>query len=357
ALAGAGAQVRQAVELTDESVSDSWRAMDRPRAVVVAGRGGSTLIADALTAVVGVVGPVPVVSLSGGSLPAWVGALDLVVAISMSGRAEGAVAIAAEAGRRGASLLTIGTADSPLAVVSARYRGAHVAVPQTGNGPIPMATTRTGLWSLLTPALLLSAEVGLLPEGPDTGPAGLLALGDALDAEAERCRPASETFVNPAKTLAVELHDSIPVVLCNGPMAWVAARRAASALARTGRIPAAFGALPDDAGDVVATFGGPFTGNAADIFADPFLDTPSASRLRLLMLTLAEDRTERVVADIAERNNVRVSEVRAIDAQTPLQTFALVVARVDFAATYLALATGHDPALSPQVADLREGLL
>lgn len=33
ALAGAGAQVRQAVELTDESVPDSWRAMDRPRRV------------------------------------------------------------------------------------------------------------------------------------------------------------------------------------------------------------------------------------------------------------------------------------------------------------------------------------
>ncbi|PID53863.1 MAG: phosphosugar isomerase [Micrococcales bacterium] len=355
ALAGAGAQVRQAIERTAESVPDSARFTDRPRAVIVAGRGGSALVADALAALIGPSGPVPVVALTGGALPAWVGALDLVVAVSMSGRAEGAVSIAAEAGRRGASVLSVSTPDSPLGEVSARYRAAHVAVPQRGNGAIPIATTRTGLWSMLTPALLLCSELGLIPDGPDTGPAGLSALADALDAEAEACRPASPAFVNPAKALAMELHNTVPVVLGNGPMATVAAHRAAAALARTARIPAAFGALPDDAGDVVATFGGPFAAREHDVFADPFVDGPSGPLLRLLMLTLAEDRTETVVADIAQRNGVRVSDVRS-DQDTPLRTFGQVVARVDFAATYLALAGGHDPSVNPQVADLRDAL-
>jgi glucose/mannose-6-phosphate isomerase len=39
-----------------------------------------------------------------------------------------------------------------------------------------------------------------------------------------------------------------------------------------------------------------------------------------------------------------------------MQRFARVVARVDFAATYLALATGLDPATSPHVAELRDSL-
>jgi len=56
-------------------------------------------------------------------------------------------------------------------------------------------------------------------------------------------------------------------------------------LARTARVPAMRGALPDDAGDVVATFGGPFATHGEDaVFADPFLDGPGRIALRLLLL-------------------------------------------------------------------------
>ena len=85
-------------------------------------------------------------------------------------------------------------------------------------------------------------------------------VADRLDDEAEACRPASESFVNPAKVLAVQLAGSVPVVLGDGLVTGVAARRAAAMLARTARTPAVFGSLPDDASEVVATFDGPFTG-------------------------------------------------------------------------------------------------
>lgn len=355
ALAGAGAQVRRAVTLTRESVPPRWLAMDRPRAVVVAGRGSSLIVADALAAVMGSTGPIPVISLTGGVLPSWVGALDLVIGVSLSGTASGAVAVAAEAGRRGASLLTVGTAGSPLGEISQHHRGAHIALPHGSTVINPLVTTRTALWALLTPALVVCSDLGLTGGTPDASDAGLSVIADVLDAEAEMCRPGSETFVNPAKSLALEFDASVPVILGNGPLGWVAARRAASTLSRTARLPATFGGLPDEAGDVVATFGGPLVAGSADIFADPFEGAGVSARLRLLLLELEDDRTTDVVSDLAERSGVHVSRVTA-DAATPLQRFAQVAARVDFGATYLALATGSDPALSPQVADLRDAL-
>ena len=355
ALAGAGAQVRRAVTLTRESVPPRWVAMNRPRAVVVAGRGSSQVVADALAAVMGSTGPVPVVSLTGGVLPSWVGALDLVIGVSLSGTASGAVAVAAEAGRRGASLLTIGTARSPLGEISEYHRGAHIALPDRSTSITPLVTTRTALWALLTPALIVCSDLGLTGGNPDATDAGLSLIADALDTEAELCRPGSETFVNPAKSLALGLDASVPVILGNGPLGWVAARRAASALSRTARLPATYGGLPDEADDVVASFGGPLVAGTNDIFADPFSDTHVSAKLRLLLLELENDRTTDVVADLAQRSGVHVSRVTA-DAPTALQRFAQVAARVDFAATYLALAIGVDPSLSPQVADLRDAL-
>ena len=62
--------------------------------------------------------PVPVSVRRGLPLPGWVGPLDLVVAVSMSGRAPGPVGLAAEAARRGCRLLTVGMPDSPLAEVA-----------------------------------------------------------------------------------------------------------------------------------------------------------------------------------------------------------------------------------------------
>ncbi|WP_298992192.1 SIS domain-containing protein [uncultured Pseudokineococcus sp.] len=370
ALAGAGAQVRRALELVDESPAARWGREDRPRAVVVAARGGATVVAGALEALAGQRAAVPVVARTGAALPAWVGALDLVVAVSLSGRAEATVALAAEAGRRGARLLTVGAAGSPLEAACAMGRGVHVPLPEPGREATSAPTSRTALWSLLTPALCVTSSLGVLaPLGDASAAEALAEVATALDAEAEACRPGSETFVNPAKALALDLAADVPVLLGDGDLAGVAARRAASVLARTARVPAVHGRLPDDAGDVVATFGGPFAAAAEDdlfddpfaaaaeddLFDDPFLDGPSRSRLRLVLLREGTAGASAAVLRLAERSGVRTSEVVA-DAGGPLARFAQLVARTDFAAAYLALATGLDPATSPHVAELRDAL-
>jgi len=83
---------------------------ERPRSVLVASLGGSAVVADVLELLAEPGSPVPVSVRRNLPLPGWVGPLDLVVAVSLSGRASGPLAVAAEAARRGASILTVGAA-------------------------------------------------------------------------------------------------------------------------------------------------------------------------------------------------------------------------------------------------------
>ena len=364
ALATAGAQVREAVTMSREGGIERAAGGDRPRSVLVASLGGSAVVADVLELLAEPGSPVPVTVRRNLPLPGWVGPLDLVVAVSLSGHAQGPVAVAAEAARRGASLLTVGAADSPLAAVSAQARGVHIDVGRS------RASSRTALWSLLAPVVLAAGHLGLL----DATDAVLYDVADRLDEQAEACRPSSEAFVNPAKILAVQLADTVPVVLGDGPLNGVAAFRAAQLLARTARMPATCGELPDAASQIVACFDGPFTAGGgqgggereldADVFADPFLDGPAQPRLGLVMLRdtvpdlmtaqLAErEALTEAVIQTAREAGVRVLTVLAQPGH-PLVRLSGQIAQTDFAATYLAIGLGLDPAVSPHVADLRD---
>lgn len=361
ALASAGAQVRTALRAAQEAEVERLTGDGRPRAVIVASLGGSAVVGDVLTMLAGSGSPVPVTVRRGLPLPGWVGPLDLVVAVSMSGRAPGPLGLAAEAARRGSRLLTVGMEESPLADVARRTGGVHVPIPPPAS-PAARAS-RMGMWSLLTPVLAASRAVGLT----DASAALLEGVADRLDTRAATYRPASEAFINPAKTLALELADAVPVVLGDGDVTGVAASRTVAMLARTARVPAMRGALPDDAGDVVATFGGPFAARSdEDVFADPFLDGPGRVRLRLLLLRDAEPTPDRPdgtwlttsrIADAvrvtAQEAGVKITEVTA-EPGHPLERFADLVSLTDFASTYLALAGGLDPLTSPHVADLRD---
>ncbi len=352
ALAGAGAQVRVALLAAQEAGLERLREVG-PRGVVVAAAGGSAAVADIFVAAARSSAALPVQACASGPLPGWVGALDVVIAVSQSGRAAGALSMAAEAARRGAFLVTIGAGGSPLAEVSARAHGVHVPIA------VSDATSRTSMWAQATPALLAADAIGLATVGRPS----LLAVADVLDECAAACRPSSESFVNPAKVLAAEVAESTAIVLGDGPYGAVAACRAASMFGRTGRVPVAHGALPDGASQIVACFDGPLAGgegaggsSADDIFADPFLDGPRRAPLRLIMLRDTSEDADRRLTDtvisVAEDAGVRVSLVEA-PATDPVLRLAHHVALTDFAATYLALGQGYDPSTSPHVRLLR----
>jgi hypothetical protein len=361
-LAMAGAAVREAAE----QFTPPGRMVDdgRPRSVLVAGLGGSAFVADALTALAGPASPVPVTARRGGPLPGWVGALDLVIAVSVSGRAPQVIGLAGEAARRGARVFAVTTEDSPLAQMVAATGGTLWPLPPSRLHDAPALQTRSGVWSLLTPVVVAADALGLV----DVPRSHLLDTADRLDAEADGNRPSSPAFANPAKSLAVELDSTVPVVLADGEVAAAAAARATTMLARTAKVPAVRGALPDDASDVVALFDGPLSGRDRDIFADPFVDGPPRPRMQLLLLADGEvppapapdrgdDRTQPVTADpvrdLAISAGVRVSEVVA-QPGCPLARLAQLVARCDFAATYLALGSGLDPGRSASLAELRD---
>src|ERR1700739_456481 len=71
-------------------------------------------------------------------------------------------------------------------------------------------------------------------------------------------RPSSESFVNPAKSLALDLVGRLPVIWGGSPVAAAAARRFASQLAANAKQPALVGLLPEAGHDQVATFDGPY---------------------------------------------------------------------------------------------------
>jgi hypothetical protein len=215
--------------------------------------------------------------------------------------------------------------------------------------------------------LLATRAFGLirLPE------ADLAETAARLDADAERCRPGADSFVNPAKALALDLAGSIPVIWGSSPLAAVAARRFADMLSTNARYPAMAGDLGEAGRGRVGLLDGVYGGLAEatrDIYADP-QETSDPTRLRLVILRDAgisgddgptegepvavELRRADAVAELAARRGVRVSVIEA-EGASALERFASLVAVPDFASVYLALAHGFDPTAVPAVTELKE---
>jgi glucose/mannose-6-phosphate isomerase len=354
AVATAGAQVREALVLIEPETLANL-AGDRPRAVVVTGMGGSGIAADVATAVAGRTCPVPVVAHRGHRLPGWVGPMDLVVAVSCSGGTEETLSATDEALRRGAQVVTVGAAGSPLAARSDGGRALHLRVDAHGRMP------RANLWGLAVPVLMVLDAVGLADVPRDL----LSRTADELDRLAEHCAPAVDSLENPAKAIALQLAGTLPYIWGASEVASVAAARTAAQLAENAKYPAVHGPLTEVHHNQVVVMAGVFGALASDgadddIFRDRVDDGPGRPRLRLLVLRDTDEVPEvarRADAShrVAERYNVVSSELRA-EGEHPLSRLASLVAVLDFATVYLALAQGIDPSPIAPIVALKAGL-
>ncbi len=359
ALASAGAQVRESAALTAEVDLDPLTDEGRPRAVVVAGVGTAARTGDLLETVAGPRCPVPVVGHRSAGIPGWVGAADAVIAVSASGRSPEAMAATEAAGRRGARLVAIGPPNSDLQALAERYRAPYVAVPRR-------APARVSLWALTVPVLLAGRALGLLR----IAEADFAETAVRLDADAERCRPDADSFVNPGKALALELANSIPIVWGSSPLATVAARRVGDMLSANARYPVVAGSLGEAGRGRVGLIDGVYGGLAEsdrDIFADPDARAES-TRLRVVVLrdggladeeaqagepSALEERRADAVVELAARRGVRCTEFRA-EGASPLERLASLISVPDFASVYLAMAHGLDPTAVPAVEEMKE---
>ncbi|WNM41022.1 SIS domain-containing protein [Micromonospora halotolerans] len=357
--ASAGAQVRESAALAAEANLTVLADEGRPRAVVIAGIGTAGRTGDLLATVAGPRCPVPVIPHRSAGVPGWVGAADVVIAVSASGRSPEALGAAEAAHRRGARLVAVGAPDSQLQSVAERARAPFIPVPRR-------APARASLWALTVPVLLAARTLGLVK----VNEADLAETAARLDADADRCRPTAESFVNPAKSLALGLSGSIPIVWGSSPLATVAARRFGDTLSANARYPVVTGALGEAGRGRVGLLDGVFGGlveGERDIFADPDETDGDATRLRLVLLRdgglnaeddtdeplAVEERRADAVQTLAERRGVRCDVVTA-EGGSALERLASLMAVPDFASVYLALAHGLDPMAVPAITEMKE---
>ncbi|WP_328917832.1 MULTISPECIES: SIS domain-containing protein [unclassified Streptomyces] len=349
AVASAGARVRTALRLAEEAGVTELRPDGRPRALLVAGSGPeAAAVADLLAALgsgncpvelLHPAGPTP--QQSRWTLPGWAGPLDLLLLLSPQGTEQGLTDLVEQAYRRGCTAAAVTAAKAPLAEAVEQVRGMALpfAAPGgNGHGDDTPAADTGAFWALITPLLALGDRIGLFAAPPTA----LRGVADRLDEVATRCGPAIATYSNPAKTLAAELDDCLPLLWSQGRIAAAVGRRFVNVLATRAGRPALSADLP-----AALIAHGPLQAGVHARAADPddfFRDRVEESqglRLRIVLLQEAPDQPGSAAPAAREQayaHGTPLSELTA-SGGTPLDVAAELVALTDFAAAYLAVAS------------------
>jgi hypothetical protein len=355
-LATAGAQVRRAVELTDEFGVDRLRGIGAPRALLVATDAPPSTALRLVTRLS--CETAPALAWHGVELPRWAGPTDALLIGALDGRHPRLAELAEQGARRGLAMAVVAPAGSPVAAAAGR-----APVHELAEDLNP----RAARWAILTPLLQALDALGLhsLTDGL------LEQVADALDETAGRCRPTGDLFTNPAKALAVEFADARPLIVGAGALSSVAARATADALQLSAGVAAVAVSLPDGVGRAGALLRGGGSVLEEDFFRDrvedaatqrarmliigddgesddPALGARSAARIQLD--EVAAQRAAQALRRLADELGVRASGVD-VGEGPPLARFAAAAAFGDFTAAYLGFGMGLDPG-APRPAEL-----
>jgi hypothetical protein len=323
AAASAGAQVRATAEAVANADLHELRG-SRPRALVLVDRPGvAPAVNRLLAALLGPGCPVPLVRAE--EVPGWVGPLDVVLAHTENPADVPLAESVYRAGRFGAHVLLTAPEDGPVAAAAA---GTATLLPSRVRVPPGFAFPRA-----LAAGLGLFNVLGLLRTDLDV-------LADELDREAEKDNASYESFVNPAKALALRLADRTPVLCGLDRVAVAVAAHAVDVLA-------GFAGVIAGRTDHIQLDGLPALRRAAigatsgdDIFADP--DDVAAGLLRVILLSIMTDphadAARMVTTDLLPGADLLApAEETAGGAAVGAAVLAL---RFEMTAVYLGLATG-----------------
>ncbi|MEV6386250.1 SIS domain-containing protein [Streptomyces sp. NPDC051773] len=349
--AEAGARVRTAIRLGTEAGIADLKPDGRPRALLIAGPGmASAGVADLLGALAGAGCPLTRIHPTGVApapgalrwdLPGWAGSVDLLMIATADGTEPGLSLLIEQAYRRGCTVVAVAPPRTPVAEA---VEGAHGLFVPMATGPyeqeVPLGAAAPGvLWALLTPMLALLDRTGLVAAAPDA----LHKVADRLDHVAERCGPAIATYSNPAKTLAAELADALPVIWTEGQAAGPVGRRFAAALAELAGRPAVVAQLPEALASHAVLLSGPLAASADpdDFFRDRVEDAPVLHARVVLLRDRPTGGLSAVPAarELALGHDTAISELEPEEG-SDLETLAEMIAITDFAAVYLSLASG-----------------
>jgi hypothetical protein len=321
AVASAGAQVRATVETANEIGIDQL-AGNRPRALVIVTRPGiGPAVAQLLVALLPPSCSVPIVLSD--DVPTWVGPLDVLLVHSDDPGDHDLAASIDRARRFGATVVITAADTGPVAAAAA---GTLLLPPRIDLPP------GFGYPRALTAGLIVLDTLGLLRT--DIG-----VLADELDREAERDHANFESFVNPAKSLALRIADHTPVLGGLDPVATAVAWHAAEVLAGFAGIVASHAGYPQICSRRVLYRSAIGASAGADIFADPDDVVPGP---RVLLLSITDD--PQAMADrLAATNDLPGADLLMPAEETsggPAVRAAVLALRFEMASVYLGLASG-----------------
>ena len=351
AVASSGAQMREAVSSIDRSDLAEVAKGGQPRNVVIAGLGGSGVGGQVMRAVLGQSSPVPIHREQTHSLPGWVGPMDVVIGVSCSGMTEETLSMTAEAGRRGARVITIGAGGSDLEKLSESVSGAiHFAIDAKGRSP------RASLWTHATPLLMVANALGI--SHIDEKEFEIAA--DLMDELSLANGPAMPLDANAAKALAISCAGSFPMVWGTGMIGATAASRFMAQLAENAKLPSAHGELPEVGHNQIVVLDGVLAGAAPerDIFRDDEELIDRRTHLFILRDSNEHPAVEKrigIVKQIANERNVPVTLIQARDGH-PISRLASLIIPTDWASVYAGLALGIDPSQIGTINQLKAGL-
>ncbi|WNI24453.1 SIS domain-containing protein [Streptomyces sp. ITFR-16] len=350
--AEAGARVRTAARHAAEAGITELNPEGRPRAVLLAGYGtAASGVADLIAALAGASAPVtrihptgvaPAAGAMRWTLPGWAGSVDLLLIATADGSEPGLALLAEQAYRRGCTVVAVAPRQSPLREAVDGVHGLVVPMASAPHGEYDAETSAAGpgtLWALLTPLLALLDRVGLVTASAEM----LGSVADRLDRAAERCSPAIVTYSNPAKTLAAELADSLPLIWTEGDAAGPVGRRFAAVLAELSGRPALAAELPEALPAHGALLAGAFAAGADP--DDFFRDRVEESEPLHARVVLLRDRptgglsAAPAARELALGHDTAISELEPEEGSSRLEALAELLAVTDFAAVYLALAS------------------
>ncbi|HEX3778295.1 MAG TPA: hypothetical protein VHX38_01385 [Pseudonocardiaceae bacterium] len=322
AVASAGAQVRATQEAAAETGLAAL-ARDRPRALVIVTRPGvGPAVAQLLLALLPPTCPVPVVISE--DVPSWIGPLDVLLVHSDD---PGDVQLAGSidrARRYGATVVITAQAEGPVAAAAA----GTVLLPPRIDLPVGFGYPRA-----LSAGLILFDTLGLLRT--DLG-----RLADELDREAERDHASYESFVNPAKSLALRIADHTPLLCGLDSVATAVGWHAAEVLAGFAGVVASNASYPQICGRRVLYRSAIGASAGADIFADPDDAVPGGPRALLLSVT---DDPQAVANRLTATDDLPGADLLQPAEETEggaAVRAAVLALRFEMASVYLGLASG-----------------